>query len=300
MSKSSKRPNLFLIGAPKCGSSALSYYLSQHPEIAVSAIKETQFFCTDLNLPRPRSEAEYLSLFAPTAKTKYLLDSSILYMYSKRAAANIADYATQPKFLAILRNPVEATYAWHSQMTYTSNEPISDFEAALAAEASRRKDVDIPKFGTAAQCPELLYYSEVMRFGEQLERFISLFGRDQIHVVIYDDFKNDLAASLAKVYEFLDVDRTVRPSLEKVGPNKIRRYPRAHAVLKRTLARPMRAILPAHLRLRLILAFDRVTSVEGARSPLKPETASHLKDVFRQDVERLSVLIGRDVSHWCA
>lgn len=81
----------------------------------------------------------------------------------------------------------------------------------------RRKHVDIPKFGTAAQCPELLYYSEVMRFGEQLERFISLFGRDQIHVVIYDDF-NDLAGSLAKVCEFLDIDRTVKPTLERVGP----------------------------------------------------------------------------------
>ena len=230
------RPSVFFAGAPKSGSSALSLFLAQHPEISIARVKEPNFLCPDLDLPRPHSEEEYLDLFEVCAETRVLLDASILYLYSLTAAAEIVRYAPDARILLMLRDPVEAMHSWHGQMVYTANEPLQDFAAALAAEAPRRDGAQLPDYGTSARCPQLLQYRAVMRYAEQLERLFEHIRRERVHVVLHDDFRSDPEEVLRGVLAFLGLETDFSPEQREVNPSKVRRSPGLHRGLKRLLA----------------------------------------------------------------
>lgn len=291
------KPQVYLVGAPKAGSSALGNFLAQHPQISICRIKEPNFHCRDLDMPGPKTESEYLSLFDRTPATKVLLDGSILSLYSKTAAASIADYVENPKILMILRNPVESMPSWHAQMVFTANEPIPDFAEALAAEAERKQGLRLPEFGASSRCPQLLFYRDIMRYAEQLQRYRDIFAPHQMHVVLYDDFKVDPAAAYAQVLDFLELD-PFTPEFKPVNPAKVRRNWRVHSLLKRFFAAPTRALLPAELRLRLITWLDRVNSRTQQRDSLDPELVAQLKAECRPDIIKLGEMLNRDLSHW--
>jgi len=292
------RPGAFLAGAPKSGSSALANFLAQHPEACVSRIKEPNFLCPDLDLPGPRSEEEYLALFETTPRTRVLVDASILYLYSRRAAEAIRDYASDPRVVVVLRDPVAAMASWHGQMVFTANEPIRDFAEALEAEADRKAGRRLPTAGTTARSPSLLFYREVMRFGAQVEHFQRVLGRGRLHVLLQEDLRDEPARTYRGVCEFLGLDPGFAPDFRPVNESRERRSWRAHYVAKQLFAPAARRLLPARLRLRLIDAVDRVNSRPSERPPLDPALEERLRAGCRPDVERLEALLGRDLSRW--
>ena len=197
----------------------------------------------------------------------------------------------------VLRNPVEAMYSWHSQMVFTANEPIADFARALEAEEERKAGQKIPSVGNGARCPALLYYRDVMRYAEQIERFHAVFERDQIQIILYDDLAADPEHTYASVLEFLGL-APFQPDFHTINPNKERRSWRLHYGLKRLFAAPARAWLPPRLRLKLIQVLDRVNMREVRRAPMDPVLKRRLKEECQTDVERLAEIIGRDLKHW--
>ena len=293
------KPNVFLVGAPKAGTSAMANFLAQHPQVSASRIKEPNFFCTDFDLPGPRTEDEYLSLFPVSESTTHLLDASVHYMQSRVAASEIARYAPDAKIIMMLRNPVEAMYSWHAQQVYGCNEDLTDFAEALAAEADRRSGRRLPRVETVRRCPHILFYRDVMDYSPQVERFLEAFDRDRVLILSYDDFKADAPGTYHEVLSFLDLDASFAPEFRVVNPPKQRRSARLQGFLKRWFAAPARAVLPAHLRLRLINVVDRFNSKVVAREPLSENLKVELSHELQPGVSRLSQLIGRDFTHWC-
>lgn len=292
------KPRLFLVGVPKAGTSALSAQLSQHPEICLCGIKEPNFFAPDLNMPGPKTEEEYLSLFVTTPQTRVLLDASILYLYSRVAAKQIANYVEDPKLLIVLRNPVDAMHAWHGQMVYTSNEPLVNFEEALAAEAERKQGRKIPTAGSASRCPALLFYRDMFRYAEQLERYFDVFDRNQIHIINYDDFRRDPTTVHTDIMKFAGLDPSFMPKFDVVNPSKERKFQNFHFLLKRLFAAPTRALLPARVRLNFIEIVDRFTSRPVKRKSLDPALRTMLAEECRADILRLNEMLGGEFTSW--
>src|SRR3954462_2607244 len=97
-------PNLFIVGAPKCGTTAWVEYLRTHPDIFFPNSKEDCFFALDL--PKFRfihSEAEYSRLFAGSGDAKYVGEASAMYLFSKAAPNAMRDYNAAAKILIFLR-----------------------------------------------------------------------------------------------------------------------------------------------------------------------------------------------------
>src|SRR5690349_13337870 len=134
-----KRPDFFLVGAPKCGTSLMDTYLARHPDVFMCS-KEPHYFGADLafNNP-PRSLENYLSLFEGSDAAKRVGDSSVWYLWSRTAAAEIKEFAPEASILVMLRNPVSMMHSLHSHLLYTADENIASFEQALAAEPDRRE-----------------------------------------------------------------------------------------------------------------------------------------------------------------
>ena len=132
-----KIPNFFIVGAPKCGTTAMNDYLDQHPDVFM-AHKELHYFGNDLQVKNRISEQEYLQHFKDAVNEKIIGEASVWYLFSATAAKEIKSFSPDAKVLIMLRNPVDVIYSLHSQHLYDGNEDVLDFESALALDDERK------------------------------------------------------------------------------------------------------------------------------------------------------------------
>ena len=299
MKANMKKPDFFLVGAPKCGTTAMCDYLDQHPKIFFSSIKEPNYFGKDLTGWKPvKNIEEYLNLFKK-AGNKICGEGSVWYLFSKSAAQEIRDFNPHAKIIVMLRNPVDVVYSLHSQLVYDGdNEDIEDFQLAIEAESDRRKGLRIPK---TCNRPESLLYTDVIQYTEQLQRYIDIFGRESIHIIIYDDFRIDTLKVYYETLKFLGVSTDFNPNITVVNPSK---RVKVKALQNFLVDRPpivrffSRLVLPQSLRHGIFTVLKLLNTRQEPRSAMEPELRRRLQAEFAPEVERLSKLLGRDLNHW--
>ena len=297
---SSKLPNLFVLGAPKCGTTAFCNYLRQHPDIFVPP-KELHYFGSDLifrNKARPSLEV-LSERYAPAGDERLRCDSAIWYLYSQNAAAEIAAACPDAKCIALLRRPSEMLYSLHSEFLYQGDEDIEDFAEALSAEEERSRGLRIPP---SCDIPWALQYRNVARYGEQLARYYEHFPKRQVHVVLYDDLVVDTAGVYADTLRFLGVDDSFRADFDVVNPNKVVRSPGLRQLLRHPPA-PLRKLghaLVRDTRTRSLIGnrLWEMNTVVAPRPQLDPAVGHSLDVDYARDVEELSRVIERDLTSW--
>ncbi|NJK80070.1 MAG: sulfotransferase domain-containing protein [Chloroflexaceae bacterium] len=292
------KPDFFIVGAPKSGTSSLCVYLDQHPSICMATDKEPDFFGSDLQGKRRATTLEdYLKLF-PCSPDLLWGEGSTWYLFSKCAAREIYQHNPQAKIIIMLRNPIDFVYALHSQVVYVADEDITDFEQALHAEPDRKQGRRIPAGCTQ---PESLLYTEAARFTEQVKQYFDVFGREAVLVIIYDDFKRDTAGVYRQTLQFLQVDPTFQANLQIVNPNKKIRSHLLNTLWRRPprlVQNVLRSLLPFALR-RLIRRRVRSLNMQHEpRNPMPPHVYRRLQQHFAPEVEHLSTLLGRDLRSW--
>jgi hypothetical protein len=295
-----RRPDFFIVGAPKSGTTALYEYLRQHPEVFMADPKEPNYFGTDLErLRTPRiSLDQYLAYFTDAGDARRIGEASVRYLHSRTAATEIAEFAPEGQAIIMLRDPVEMMYSMHGELVFIGAEEIEDFAQALEAEEDRRGGLRIPP---GANKPAALFYRESARFAEQVERYFAALGRERVLVIIYDDFRDDTLRAYRTVLRFLGVDEDFTPELRVVNPSK---QPRSRT-LTRLIANPpawarrlAATTLPARQRKRLFRRALALNARTTPRRPMDPELRQQLKAEFAPEVQRLGALLGRDLSAW--
>lgn len=292
------RPDFFIVGAFKSGSTALYEQLRRHPQIYMPFHKEPLYFGDDLTRRYGRmSLDDYLRLFRDAKPGQRAGEASTWYLYSTSAAREIKEFAPEAQIMVILRNPVDVMYAQHNQLIYNVIEDIPSFEEALAAEPERRAGRRLPPGPINV---ENLFYRHSVRFAEQLERYFDVFGRERVHVMLTDDLARDGAAVIRAALEFLRVD----PSLAAPPPraNESRRV--RSPLMQRLIFAPklLLPLAPFLRRFPLVRAVRtrmlEMNSAAEPRAPMDPELRRQLLDEFAPEIERLGLLIGRDLSAW--
>jgi sulfotransferase family protein len=306
-SNSEVRPGFFIVGAPRCGTTALSTYLVEHPRIGFSMPKETQFFCTDLpgisfHTADPR---EYLKLcFGHCAGKNYLAigEGSVWNLYSKDALANILRFNPEARFIIMVRNPIELCVALYEKRREMLQEDQLTFEQAWRLEEERLQNRNVPSFfrkevGVAG-------YRSVALLGEQVERAFYLIPPAQRLLIVFDDFVVNTAAVYAQVLNFLGVPHDGRKEFAKINEGQSIRNPRLWTLIWGTLlfAYPLLAPVKRKLKVPALNIYPRLSRLFlGSRQerpvipePLRAEMRAH----FGEDIKRLSAAVGRDLSHW--
>lgn len=303
-----KKPNFFIVGAPKCGTTALYSYLEKHPEIyipdtsnTVEAIyggkKELHFFGQDLAFARPSVE-EYLAYYANVTQEKRLGESSVFYLYSRTAAQEIKGFCPTAQIIIMLRNPVDMIYSWHSQLLFWGDEDIADIETALAMEAERKQGKKLPaRHDHPVEC---FFYRKIARFYEQVKRYLDIFGSDQVKIIIFDDFKKNTEAVYHETLKFLNCDTTFTPEFEVMNSNKTIRNPSLQSLLKYPpkSAQVVKKLLPVSLRQSIRQLLQNYNTKSESRQPMKPELKQQIQKEFAEEIKKLSDLIDRDLTYW--
>lgn len=295
------KPDFFIVGAPKCGTTSLYEYLRQHPEIFMPADrKEPNYFNTDLHAPVwpcPTFE-QYLALFAPATNQKRIGEASVWYLYSSIAAQAIRQFNPSARIIIMLRNPVDMIYSLHSELLYGLDESIADFRQALEAEEERKLKRIKPTGTLPVEC---LFYREIGRYSKQVQRYYEIFGRARVHVIIFDDLKEDPVTVYQKVLDFLDVSKDFQPVFNIVNPNKMMRSLALHRLLffsPQYVRRIVRIFLPEIVRWKTRMLLKRLNVKREKRAPMDSDLRKMLQSEFADDIKALSALVERDLSHW--
>ncbi len=292
-----RKPNFFIVGAPRCGTSAMYAYLGKHPEIFTARNKEPHFFGSDNIYPRRPTLKQYLACFAGADGRKRVGEASTSYLFSRLAAGEIKEFSPSARIIIMLRDPVETMYSIHGMVLYYRDEDIEDFEAALAAEVDRKQGLRWPKW---PHIVNYLYYRDAVRYTGQVRRYFDQFGRENVHVIVYDDFAAWPAKAYRETLQFLGVDPNFQPQLESINSSrKARSKPLQHFLLHPRLAALRERVLPRRLDEIVFGGLRGLNTVQSPRPPMDPELKRKLKAEFRPEVERLSTLLGRDLTHWC-
>ncbi len=293
------RPDFFIVGAPKCGTTALCTYLRQHPDIFIPDLKDINFFCPDLNIHvLTATEPDYLSLFSSAVGKKRVGEASVWYLYSPQAAAAIKAFNPDSRIIIMLRQPVDMLYALHSQRIFNGTETITAFETALNQRSPRRSRYAGLLFSDPPSEP---FNLNVGRYTQPVARYLDVFGTDRVKVIWYDDLSLDSACVYRDVLDYLNVTKELVPSLDIVNPNKhvhnmlLQRIVRQPSPVVRRIAR---MLVPGGLRPRVAATILGLNSHPAPRAPLPADLRRRLTAELAADIVDLGRLLGRDLTHW--
>jgi hypothetical protein len=303
-----RAPDFFIVGHPKCGTTALYEMLKCHPQIFMPDLKEPWFFAPELRIGRsfgpaarrPGTLAEYEAVFAPARPGQIAGEATPSYLKSELAAGRIAELCPDARIVAILREPASFLRSLHFQFVQMDIETENDLRTAIALEPRRRAGEALPR--NSARPKELLY-SEHVRFVEQLRRYHDAFSPNQVLVMIYDDFRANNERAVRQVQRFLGVDDS--PSLEvtEANPTIGIRSPRVKELVRalylgrspaaRAAKLTIKALTPQPLR-HAALAIERRAQANSPRPP-DEQLMVELRHRFKGEVVALSEYLGRDL-----
>ncbi len=295
-------PNFFIVGAPKCGTTALSEYLRDHPNVFMSRPKEPHFFADDL--PGTRyviTLPDYQKLFASRAPQHTRVgEASVWYLYSSNAIQRIRDFNRDARLIVMLRNPLDLIPSLHGHMLFAFNEDCGDLADAWELQDLRRRGENLP-----AKCFEqrLLQYAEIGRLGAQVNRLLGVFPYRQVHFVLFDDWTFDPEREYRSVLKFLDLPEDGRSQFPKVNVQKQHRFP----LLGSLLLRPPKPARAMWRKLRSLTGPGISTPIEylirvNAKTAPPTQVTGDMKRLmitsFEHDIVQLGELIDRNLSHW--
>ncbi len=308
-SRAQRFPDFFIVGHPKCGTTALYEILRRHPQIYMP-VKEPSFFGPELpGTPQgPGAERErlerYLGLFDAASPEQRIGEATPSYLKELTAASRIAEHQPDARIIAILREPASFVRSLHLEFVQSHMEPEKDLRKALALEDARRQGRQLP----AGFLPQTFLYAERIHYVEQLQRYHAAFPPSQVLVLIYDDFRNDNESTVRRVLRFLDVDDA--RSIETIEANRtVRLRSRRINDLVRSVSMGtgpagaatksiVKALLPRSARRRALRTTRQRLLYADPHAP-DEELMLDLRRRFKGEVAALSDYLERDlVSLW--
>lgn len=296
------RPDFFIIGAVKSGTTALYTYLREHPAVFLAYPKDLNYFSEDLpGLREVRNEADYLRYFENVEDVRRAVgEASSLYLFSSVAVQRIHAFNSQARILALLRNPVDLVHAHHGQLVYSGQETEPDFEKAWKLQEVRAEGRAIPAGRRARQ---QLQYRKVAQLGTQLRRWLKVWPREQVFIRLFDDFVTDTQRVYEDALDFLNVPSDHRTEFPSVNESKRHRI----SVLGRLTESPPTIVRHGVRTVKRVFGvrefgvLNRVRAINEVaekRAPLRPAFRAELVDEFREEIALLAELLDRDLSHW--
>lgn len=289
-------PNLFIVGAPRAGTTTIYNWLNMHPQVNMSKIKEPAYFTHFKNITwgGPRSEnlnkqfkftkEEYLSLFE-NGKYKYWGEASSDYLWTKESSTNIytftKKYNCSPKIIISLRNPVERAYSEYIFNRMRGVEDLS-FEDAIKEEKIRMQKKFNPLFYHVARG---LYY-------EGVKRFIDTFGKENVLILEFNEIISNSYKTYSNICEFLQIEpHPINTNLVHNRSGIIRsNYFQKYVIGNSFFARYINRFIPTSLKTQVknwnLKKYPKLSESDKARLFL----------FFKEDIEKLESLLSKSLN----
>lgn len=287
------KPGFFIVGAPKCGTTALSKYLSEHARVAFSNPKEPNYLCTDFpSKVKIKDQAHYAEIFqfdgvgAPQA----VGEASVWYLYSAAALKRLSEDFKDSKIIVMIRNPIDFCFSLHNQLCIGGYEKDKDFKRSVIREFEKGEPVG----------EEILFsYRELSSFSKWLKRYIDEAGDGRIKVILQEQLKAETKAVYMDVLDFLGCEQDGRTGFELVNERRKHKYAALESIIKinwkplADLIYPLKRLLGIS-SLGIYKKLMDVNSVKSTET-LSPAERSAMRELFSEEVRDLKRLLGVEV-----
>jgi len=288
-----KKVDFFIVGAPKCGTTALASYLSEHPGVAFSSPKEPHFFATDIDRKRKiRDLDHYHSIFPDKGLMAKRGEASVWYLYSEEAVANIKSYNPNAKIIVMIREPVDFIESLHNQNVIGGHDREKNIDESVRNSLkikNRKFDLD---------------YVELARFEKYIRKYKKEFD-DRVLVLFQEELKAAPQQIYRQVLDFLDIEDDGRADFGMVNVRRRHKFKLLELILTVNWSPISRVLSP----LRKLLGvgsfgiYKRVmdfNSEEHGSEGVSDATTEILVVALNESVEKMSdfVSMERLKKHW--
>ncbi len=292
-----KYPNFFIVGAAKAGTSSLWQYLKQHPQIFMpedELNKEPGFFS---NLRKgKRTLNNYLEFFSDTKKHHVLVgEASTAYLTDPSSAKNIYNFNHNAKIVIILRDPTERACSLYRWMTQEGYEYAPTFKIALKLE-KYRKNKNIPNFFEPEYYYNYLYFNSGLYY-QQVKRYLDLFDKRNVHIIKFDDLKDDFEKTYANLCSFLEIEKN------PISPKVFNKSKSTFSPTIQFMLRKINNFSNKYLKKKYSNKKTRDNLMRlGIINKKPPEIKSQIKQIlinkYEQDIKNLSKLTDINFNSW--
>ena len=297
---SQPKPNFFIVGAAQSGTTSLWMYLKQHPDVFMPEtidLKELAYFCY---LNGIKDYNKHLSIFEKSHGMKAVGEASHAYLTSPESATWIKDFNPLAKIIIILRNPIERAHSLYNWMISEGYEWIYPFEKALRMEQKRLEDERF-KHCNLEYWYNYLYFNSGL-YSKQFQRYINVFPKKQVYVLLLEDLKENPISTIQQLYSFLEVDSSFTPNdLNVYNAKKVPKSVKLQFFAKQRLHKYLLKLrVPCTNKIQnAILKINCVDSNSRIRHlNIDSATAEKLQDNYREDIDKTSKIINRDLRSW--
>ena len=278
--------DFFVVGAARSGTTTLYQYLSQHPEVYVPRVKELNYFSKvssnqpqDYALPKPEKEYHtkiiqsseiYKSLYTPAGSNQIKGDISPSYLWHEETPAAIKAHNPKAKIIISLRHPVERAFSHYLMAKSVGYEKSIDFHKAIHGTLSEH-------WGGGNR------YMEWSDYIRPLKAYYAAFPKEQIHVMIFEQWVRDQESALAELAKFLGV---AHHNLDTIGDQHNQTLAYKHQGTLNALRTPwarglLHALMSESMR-------DRVKALIFGGGPAQEELPLDLKNrLINQNIESI-------------
>ena len=279
--------NLFIVGAPKAGTTSLHHYLNEYPEILMSIIKEPDFF-SDIEIQeqglyygnsRINNITKYNSLFSDWIDESIIGEASVSYLFYPNVPQRIKIYNDNSKIIIMLRNPIERAFS-HYLMDYRLGLTSNSFEE----EFDKKTTLNFQQ------------YFLLGNYFQQVKRYLDIFGKENVHIIWYSDFIEKTENELNKVISFLGLNTDFSVDFNKIHnsfsmpKNNFIRKIYSVVWLRKTLS----FLFPVNIQIILKKALFN----EDNKPKLSEKTRELLCKYYLSDIESLEKLLSVNLSKW--
>ena len=279
-------PTFILGGAPKAGTTSLYRYLQQHPQVCMSARKETSVFIDDKGLEW-LSETHYHHYDGEPA----VGEASAGTLGNPDVPERIYDALPDVKLIFVLRDPIERIFSHYQFLRGVGGleewEGIDgnlSFSEIIRAEGGKWRETHI----------------NLGMYHKHLTRFEQYFDREQMLVLLFSDLKETPSEVVERIFRFVGVDPSFQPDLEVHNSSRSPRFERLHA-----LATSIWSTVKQRLDISLVnktrsarQAVKQFLTEEASHEEIPPDAQEYLREVYAEPNRRLEKWLGRDLSHW--
>lgn len=299
--------SFFLLGAAKCGTSSLHYYLNQHPHIYMSEPKEPIFFEAEFH---KGIEYYYKTYFAGRTNETFLGESRHRNLYLPYVPLRIAKTFPKAKLIVILRNPIDRAYSHYFHRKIYGYEKLS-FEDAISLDLQRiKKNIqintqdEIQKYVNGLYNNTSLYirsYVDSGYYSEQIERYLKYFSREQMFITFIDDFKEEPQKEFNKLIDFLGAEPCHgNVEFEIINKKKSKAYQYVKMILAKNekFSMFLNSFVTDKFKNSIRNNFSKLEEQVTGKKEIKKETRVWLSSHYRPYNKRLEELTGRNLSRW--
>jgi len=290
-----ERPSFFIIGAPKCGTSSLYYWLSEHSKIFMSDIKEPHFFAEDLTSRRVKTLERYQSLFDDANDDHLAIgEASTGYLFYHKSIEKIETRYSKVNYIVMLRNPIEMAKSLHEQEVKCGNEHIMDFESAWRLSPERRTGGRV-HFG--CEDPERLDYMKRCRIGTQIKRLVQKVPKERILFIFLEDIRKNSKKEYEKCLNFLNVPTDNKLKFQVINESKGIKYPKLRRLIRsagriRDLIKRKMGI-DNSLGVELMKMMNDKERGERRNEIVKESLEMEMYEYFEEEIEKVESVTGR-------